>query len=168
MKGNGHESLSKWRSVQNDEAGCLPLINSWITISQSLIISSPRALFSTSPLKMLTVHFIQCDTVLSLWERFILLFWSASYILLTVEPAHCLLARLHSIFALLCRLFNCSLHCSCFLPALALVLTAHHCCLSDLVTTNTPEMLCYQTSRSQLMVEPLILAASSLSHFQPS
>ena len=82
-----------------------------------------------------SVHFIQCATVLSLWERFILLFWSASYILLTVEPAHCLLARLHSIFALLCRLFNCSLHCSCFLPALALVLTAHHCCLSDLVTT---------------------------------
>jgi len=102
MKGNGHESLSKWRSVQNDEAGCLPLINSWITISQSLIISSPRTLFSTSPLKMLTVHFIQCATVLSLWEHFILLFWSASYSL-TFEHVHsaCNIAQTSSLHMVL-------------------------------------------------------------------
>jgi len=128
MKGNGHESLSKWRSVQNDEAGCLPLINSWITISQSLIISSPRTLFSTSPLKMLTVHFIQCATVLSLWEHFILLVWSASYILLTFEPAHCLLES---------RTACCSIVDSC-LPAAALALVLN--CSSSLShwPGNTP------------------------------
>lgn len=54
-----------------------------------------------------SVHFIQCATVLSLWEHFILLVWSASYILLTFEPAHCLLE------SALQRLFNCWLLLSC-------------------------------------------------------
>lgn len=109
-----------------------------------------------------------CATVLSFWEHFILLFWSASYILLTLEHAHCSLA----LNLALLRLFNCRLHCSCLPAALALVLN----CSSSLSiwSGNTlpfqllPEMFCYQTSWSQLMVEPLILAASSWSHFPPS
>jgi hypothetical protein len=115
-----------------------------------------------------SVHFIQCATVLSLWKHFILLVWSASYILLTLEHAHCSLA----LNLALLRLFNCWLHCSCLPAALALVLN----CSSSLSiwSGNTlpvqllPEMFCYQTSWSQLIFEPLILAASSWSHFQPS
>jgi len=82
------------------------LINSWITIWQSLIINLllhtvqlhcaahlQKANSHRAPLERIygSVHFIQCATVLSLWEHFILLVWSASYILLTFEPAHCLL-----------------------------------------------------------------------------
>lgn len=159
--------------MQNDEAGCLPLINSWITIWQSLIIYLLHTvlLFSTvqnSHRAPLEKDIALCATVLSFWEHFILLFWSASYILLTLEHAHCSLA----LNLALLRLFNCWLHCSCLPAALALVLN----CSSSLSiwSGNTlpvqllPEMFCYQTSWSQLMVEPLILAASSWSHFQPS
>jgi len=67
-----------------------------------------------------SVHFIQCATVLSLWEHFILLVWSASYILLTFEPAHCLLES---------RTACCSIVGSC-LPAAALALVLN--CSSSL------------------------------------
>ena len=93
--------------MQNDEAGCLPLINSWITIWQSLIINLHTAHCAAplcSPLaksklasrttgkdiRLRALYSVHCATVLSLWEHFILLVWSASYILLTSEPAHCL------------------------------------------------------------------------------
>jgi len=67
------------------------LINSWITIWQSLIINlllhtvQPTCKKQTRIAHHIAHHFIQCATVLSLWEHFILLVWSASYILLTFE-----------------------------------------------------------------------------------
>jgi hypothetical protein len=80
------------------------------------------------------------------------LFWTASYILLTFEHAHCLHIWTCALLAL--NLFNCWLHCTCFPTALALVLTDHPHCPSDLVTL--PLFNCYQTSWGQLLVEPLI------------
>lgn len=129
--------------MQNDEAGCLPLINSWITIWQSLIINLllhtvqlhcaahlQKANSHRAPLERIygSVHFIQCATVLSLWEHFILLVWSASYILLTFEPAHCLLES---------RTACCSIVDSCC-PAAALALVLN--CSSSLShwPGNTP------------------------------
>jgi len=120
--------------VQNDEAGCLPLINSWITIWQSLIINlllhtvQPTCKKQTRIAHHIAHHFIQCATVLSLWEHFILLVWSASYILLTFEPAHCLLES---------RTACCSIVDSC-LPAAALALVLN--CSSSLShwPGNTP------------------------------
>ena len=41
-------------------------------------------------IRLRALYSVHCATVLSLWEHFILLVWSASYILLTSEPAHCL------------------------------------------------------------------------------
>ena len=84
MKGNGHESLSKWPCVQNDEAQP----HWWTHGSQSgNLWSSRRTLLRSdnqnvnhcTAAQFMKLHYIQwCATVLSLWEHFILLFWSAA------------------------------------------------------------------------------------------
>lgn len=162
MKGNGHESLSKWRSVQNDEAGCLPLINSWITISQSLIISSPRtllhlstqnancALYSVrhSPQFMGAFHSFVLECFIyspNSWTS-ALLARQIAFNLCTALPSVQLFLALLLLSPCTCTGVNCS--------SLLFIWSGN----------NTPEKLCYQTSLSQLMVEPLILVYHIFNH----
>lgn len=89
-----------------------------------------------------------CATVLSFWEHFILLFWSASYILLTLEHAHCSLA----LNLALLRLFNCRLHCSCLPAALALVL---NCSSSLSIWSGNTLPACPTFTRNVLLPDQL-------------
>ena len=52
--------------------------------------SKPASRTTAKDIRLRALYSVHCATVLSLWEHFILLVWSASYILLTSEPAHCL------------------------------------------------------------------------------